>query len=62
MTRKELRDIYEECQRHETCIYCPYEDDFNCANLWDFTGCIPVYHPYEELERIAKKEGLLYDD
>ena len=60
--KKQLRDIYEECQRRESCYYCPYEDDVNCDNIWDCAGCIPGNQPYEELERIAKKEGLLDDD
>ena len=62
MTRKQLRDIYEECQRRGSCYYCPYEDDINCDNLWDYTGGIPGYQSYEELVRIAINEGLLDDD
>lgn len=62
MTRKQIRDIYEECQRHDACYYCPYEDDIYCDDIWDYTGCIPRYDPYEELVRKAKKEGLLDDD
>lgn len=62
MTREQLRDIYEECKHRESCYCCPYEDDIFCNNLWDYTGGIPGYESYEELERRAKKERLLDDD
>ena len=62
MTRKQIRDIYEECQRRESCYYCPYEDDYNCNMLWDYTGCTPSHQSYEELEKIVKIGGLLDDD
>lgn len=62
MTRKQIRDINEECQRQETCVRCPYYRDSNCAILWRSTRSIPECKSYEELVRIAKKEGLLDDD
>ena len=62
MTKKQIRDIHEECQRQETCIYCPYREDSNCRLLWDYTRCAPEHLSYEELVQTALKEGLLDDD
>lgn len=62
MTKKQIRDIHEECQRQEVCFHCPYREDSNCDLLWDYTGCIPGYQSYEELVRNAINEGLLDDN
>ena len=62
MTKKQIRDIHEECQRQEGCFRCPYREDSNCNLLWDYTRCAPEFLSYEELVQTALKEGLLDDD
>ena len=62
MTKKQLRDIHEECQRQKACFRCAYFEDSNCDWLWYYIRSIPEYLSYEELVQTALKEGLLDDD